>query len=710
MASIYHRALVLACVVCASTLAVFGLTVASSAAFVNAQTALVVRESVERARVGISEFRRTRSAAQATQAFEALAEGRAAARQLDGRTDTLSVVLASYTRAAGRLEALMTDRGLTQDAGVEGAFRNRVHAVEANVQHHGSGELLVPVLQARRREKDFMLRGDPTYVAQVRAHVAEAAAAARASLAPAAADSVAGLLLAYETGFLDLVRITTAVDVQAAQLDRLGAQAQAISTDVTEAATRRARLLEWLALAAALATSALVSILGAWQALGVARPVAHLRDAAARIAAGEAAVSVPEVGPEEVRTLARALNGVAAHVDRRTAAEAQLAEAQRFTETVLGQAQEGVVAFDTDYRIVYANPYAERLYGTTLEAVKGRRPDELFTYIQDHGRRALFERALAGDVVGSPDICVEIGGRNVWLTAVYAPLCDESGAVRGVVSTVHDVTDRVEAAAELRAAVATAEAAARLKSSLLANMSHEIRTPLTGILGYADLLAEEATPDTADLVGVIQRNGQRLLDTLNSVLDLAQLESGTMQVRCVPVDASALAASTAELFADAAARKGVALTVEAGPTVHVLADAVALGRVLANLVSNAVKFTDAGAVRVRLGVGLGVGVGEGFVDVSDTGVGMSEAFLGRIFGEFEQESEGHARAYEGNGLGLAIVRRLVDLMGGRIAVESTRGAGSAFRVWLPLAEAPASGSDAPRVPAGPEALGVSGGR
>ena len=634
----------------------------------------------------------------------------AAARQLDGQTGPLLQSLTRYAEAVTRLEAMLAARGLTPDAGVEGAFRDRVHAVEASVGRQRGAALLVPVLQARRRAEDFMLRNDLRYVRQVREHVAEAAAVARQVLAPVAADSVGDLLRAYEAGFLDLVRITRAVDVEAARLDAASAQAMAMATVATGRATRRARHLQWLALAAALGTALLVCVATVLQARGVARPIARLRDAAARIAGGATGVLIPETGPDEVRTLAQMLNSVAAHVDRRAAAERELAEAQRFTATVLGHAQEGVVAFDPDYRIVYANPYAERLYGTTSEAMRGHRPDELFAYVREHDRQALFERALAGEVVSAPDISATIGGREVWLTSSYAPLTGEDGAVHGVVATFHDVTERVRAAADLRAARDTAEEAARLKSSLLANMSHEIRTPLTGILGYAELLAEEAPPDLADLAGVIQRSGQRLLDTLNSVLDLAQLDSGMMTVECVPVSASALAASTAELFASAARRKNVTLTVEAPGDLHVLGDAGALGRVMANLVSNAVKFTDHGTVRMAVSVVPGPQASDVMIEVCDTGIGMSEAFLGRIFGEFQQESEGHARAYEGNGLGLAIVRRLVDLMGGRIAVESTRGAGSAFRVWLPLAEAPASGSDAPRVPAGPEALGVSGGR
>ena len=163
----------------------------------------------------------------------------------------------------------------------------------------------------------------------------------------------------------------------------------------------------------------------------------------------------------------------------------------------------------------------------------------------------------------------------------------------------------------------------------------------------------------------------------------AQPESGSKWARNS-------AASTVELFAQMAARKNVRLAADADPGVRVLGDAAALGRVMANLVSNAVKFTDCGEARLRVTVADGGERPEVLVEVSDTGIGTSDDFMGRIFGEFQQESEGHARSHEGTGLGLAIVRRLVERMDGRIAVASIRGEGSTFRVWLPAAAVPAA--------------------
>ena len=258
---------------------------------------------------------------------------------------------------------------------------------------------------------------------------------------------------------------------------------------------------------------------------------------------------------------------------------------------------------------------------------------------------------------------------------------DDGGNVVRVVGAMVDLSERKAVEMELVAAREVAEAAARLKSSLLANMSHEIRTPLTAILGFAEVLAAEVPPDLREYAEVIERGGQRLLSTLNSVLDLAQIEAGEFRIASEPVDLLAEAEAVCAVLRPLALAKGLEIRV-VGPSVRAFADRAAVGRVLNNLIGNAVKFTDRGSVTVEIG-----GPGESAcLSVADTGVGIAPVFLPHLFTEFKQESEGDSRTHEGNGLGLAITRRLVGLMGGEIAVESELGAGSAFAVRLPRAE------------------------
>ena len=225
-----------------------------------------------------------------------------------------------------------------------------------------------------------------------------------------------------------------------------------------------------------------------------------------------------------------------------------------------------------------------------------------------------------------------------------------------------------------------AEEMARLKSSFLTNITHEIRTPLTSIIGFAQILREEAGEVYSEFTGLIEDSARRLLETINSVLDLARLESSDATVRPDLIDIPAEVEHTARLLEPQASAKGIAFNVE-----HFSRDARAhldragFGRVVMNLVGNAIKFTPQGFVSVETSV-----EDEHVVlRVRDSGIGISETFLPRIFEEFRQESTGENRAHEGSGIGLSITKKLVDRMGGSIAVESEKGRGSTFTVRFP---------------------------
>lgn len=271
-------------------------------------------------------------------------------------------------------------------------------------------------------------------------------------------------------------------------------------------------------------------------------------------------------------------------------------------------------------------------------------------------------------------------GSYRWLRAFIVPEWSETEQrVVRVQGAALDVTWQKSIEADLIAARDEAEKMSRLKSAFLHNMSHEIRTPLTAIIGFASILAEELSGEHREMIGIIRSGSERLLNTLNSVLDLAQLEGGSVRLRPERLDLSALGQRVLGLFQLQAQRRQLTLELCGADDVWIEQDKTALERVLTNIVSNAVKFTPEGRITVT------IREARDHVDleVADTGIGISPAFLPHLFDEFKQESEGLARDYEGNGLGLTITKRLVELMDGTIAVTSEKGRGSTFTVRLP---------------------------
>jgi len=385
------------------------------------------------------------------------------------------------------------------------------------------------------------------------------------------------------------------------------------------------------------------------------------------------------------------------------AAAAEMAQRHRANalRASLVASADGLIECDAYGRILDWSEGAAALFGYTLDEALGADIGVIVpqTHRDAHDAGMARWRASGAARLGRrlelPAIRKDGSGLDIEL---WMSLSHVRGEPR-IHANVRDITQRTTQARELTRAKADAEAANRAKTAFLANMSHELRTPLNGVSGCAALLAADPlSGPQSELVQIIRSSAGQLETLIADILDLSRIEEGEIRLVQDPVSLRELAEACAALCRLKASEKGIALTfhIAADADVRVLADGPRLKQVLVNLMSNAVKFTDSGEVRLALERRPG---GYRF-EVTDTGIGFTSAQRETIFARFRQADDSITRRFGGTGLGLAIARDLVEAMGGQLDCRSRPGAGSVFWFDIPLqaaedAEAPQASAEMP---------------
>jgi PAS domain S-box-containing protein len=364
--------------------------------------------------------------------------------------------------------------------------------------------------------------------------------------------------------------------------------------------------------------------------------------------------------------------------------EAALRESETRFRGVWENTRDAMALSDREGIILAINPAYTDLYGFAPEAIVGQH----FSIVYPEAERAELtaaNRALFAEPVLPPtfESTIQREDGSVRETEIRISFIEVEGIRQVMVSAIRDVTDRKQLERDLRQALQEAQAATRSKGLFLAMMSHELRTPLQAVLGYSDLLLLSAddtlAPEQREDLGHIHDGAIRMMALIDQLLDLSRLEAGRLEMVQAPVYLPEVIEEVRQDIAPQAAARSLALTVDIAPDLPlVLGDANRLRQVLLNLAGNAVKYTYEGEVAISAfpqddGV---------TIAVRDTGIGISPEALPIIFEEFRQVNGGMARPFGGAGLGLAIARRLVEQMGGRITVESQLEQGSTFSVHL----------------------------
>jgi PAS domain S-box-containing protein len=403
------------------------------------------------------------------------------------------------------------------------------------------------------------------------------------------------------------------------------------------------------------------------------------------------------------------IGGVGVDISELKRSEADLSKSEARYRTTLDIILESCQLLDFDWRYLYLNGAAADQNRRPNVELLGNRMPEVWPGIEATPTFALLDRCMRERVrVHGETEFTFADGTKRWFDIRAQPVLE------GIFVLSIDISERKEAeralwllnqslerkveerTVDLDAARARAEAADQLKSAFLATMSHELRTPLNSIIGFTGILlqglAGALNPEQSKQLGMVQGSARHLLDLINDVLDLSKIEVGQLAIKSAPFDLRASVDRVTASVTPFADKKGLALRIVApARLVPMQSDRRRVEQILLNLLNNGIKFTDRGEVTLSIELvddarlpGSGGPQAAARIVVTDSGIGMHEQDLSKLFQPFRQIDSGLQRQHEGTGLGLAICRRLTDLLGGTIGARSVWGEGSVFTVDLPM--------------------------
>lgn len=453
----------------------------------------------------------------------------------------------------------------------------------------------------------------------------------------------------------------------------------------------------------------------------ITEPILHLAQVAARVTAKEdyALRALPR-GEDEVGALIGSFNQMLERIQERDAAlqgaknelelrvqartqelqlevneriraEETLSDERKILRALIDNVPDFMYVKDMDCRFLVANLSVARQMGAkTPEELLGKNdfdfyPREIATTFYKDEQRVI---RSGQPEVNREETGVDSHGNVSQVMTTQVPLRDKNGRVTGLVGIGRDITHLKKVQEAMQKAREAAEAASQAKSEFLANMSHEIRTPLNGVMGMTDLaLDTELTPEQREYLETVKMSGDSLLTVINDILDFSKIEAGKIDLEALDFNLRDSLESTLKTLAVRADEKGLELLCEVAPEVPeiVRGDSSRLRQIVINLVGNAIKFTDTGEIAVK--VQAEAREGSDYVcqfTVADTGIGIPENKRQLIFKPFSQADTSTTRKYGGTGLGLTISTRLVEMMGGKIWVESEVGHGSQFHFTVRL--------------------------